>query len=371
MKIPLARPYITKSIYQEIRNLIQTGFLTEGNYTKKFERLLEEYIGCKDCIAFTSATTALEAVIKSLNLKKNDEIIAPNFSYPATISPAILYNHKIKLIDVNKYDYNLCFDELSKNISTKTKVVIPVSVFGNSLNYDKLLKLKKKYGFVIIEDAAAALGTTYKKKKIGNIADYTIFSFHPRKSITTGEGGVVASNHTKKIEWLRMFKNFGLKKEGKSIFKISGTNLKMSNINALFGINQIKIFDKILKKKHNIVQNYKNELSKHENIQIQEVTKNSKHSYQTFCITLNNRDQAMKYLRSKGIEAQIGYYALNQHNAFKKNKNVKVCRNLNNSVFLAQHTLALPLYYQMTSNEQSYVLEIFNKFLSLKKNEKK
>ena len=96
------------------------------------------------------------------------------------------------------------------------------------------------------------------------------------------------------------------------------------------------------------------------------------HSYQTFCITLNYRDQAMKYLRSKGIETQIGYYALNQHNAFKKNKNVKVCRNLNNSIFLAQHTLALPLYYQMTSNEQSYVLEILNKFLSLKKkNEKK
>ena len=188
MKVPLAKPFIPNTVLKEMKSLIKKGFLTEGHYTKEFEKYVKEFINCKYCIAFTSATTALEATIRALNLKSSDEIIAPNFSYPATISPALIYNIKIKLFYVDINDYNFCINVLENNITKKTKAIIPVSVFGNSLQYDKLLDLKKKYNFKIIEDAAAALGTSYKKNKVGSLADFTIFRFSSKKIYYNGRG---------------------------------------------------------------------------------------------------------------------------------------------------------------------------------------
>ena len=363
MKIPLAKPFIPNTVLKEMKSLIKKGFLTEGNYTKAFEKYVKEFINCKYCITFTSATTALEATIRALNLKSTDEIIAPNFSYPATISPALINNIKIKLIDVDINDYNICIKDLENNITKKTKAIIPVSVFGNSLQYDKLLKLRKKYNFKIIEDAAAALGTSYKNIKVGNFADFTIFSFHPRKTITTGEGGIVTTKKKSEAEWLKMFKSFGLMNNKKSKFEIVGSNLKMSNINALFGIKQILIYKKILKQKKNLAKNYIDQLSGCKNIQIQKSTLGSEHSYQTFCITVENRDQIIKKMRKDGIETQIGYYALSEQNAFRNNKNVSFSRTLQNSLFLAKHTLALPLYYEMKVSEQNYVIKSLKKYI--------
>ena len=355
MKVPLAKPFIPNTVLKEMKSLIKKGFLTEGHYTKEFEKYVKEFINCKYCIAFTSATTALEATIRALNLKSSDEIIAPNFSYPATISPALINNIKIKLIDVDINDYNICLKDLENNITKKTKAIIPVSVFGNSLQYDKLLELKKKYNFKIIEDAAAALGTSYKKNKVGNLADFTIFSFHPRKSITTGEGGMLTTNNSKYANWLKMYKSFGIKKRKDSQFEIIGSNLKMSNINAVFGITQIKIYKKILERRRKLAFRYIEKLSKNKNIIFQKNTENSIHSFQTFCITVENRNNLMTKLKKKGIETQIGYYALSEQNAFK-NRNVFLSDSLKNSKFLAKSTLALPLFYELSFKQQDYVI---------------
>ena len=160
-----------------------------------------------------------------------------------------------------------------------------------------------------------------------------------------------------------MFKSFGLKNNKNSKFEIVGSNLKMSNINALFGITQIKIYEKILKKKRMLAHRYIDKLSKNKNIKIQKTTLNSKHSYQTFCITVENRDQIIKKMRKYGIETQIGYYALSEQNAFKNNVNVRVSKTIKNSLFLAKHTLALPLFYEMNFSQQDFVIKSLNKHI--------
>ena len=191
---------------------------------------------------------------------------------------------------------------------------------------------------------------------IGNIADISIFSLHPRKSITTGEGGIVSTNNTKLFEWLKKYKNFGIENKGYSKFEIVGTNLKLSNINSIFGIVQFEIIDKIIKDRHQLVERYKKFL-KNSKITFQKEETKTFHSYQTFCILVENRDEIIKKLKIKGIETQIGYYALSEHNAFKNNKNVIFDEDLKNSIYLSKHSLALPLYYKMSISEQDYVLE--------------
>ena len=358
--IPLTKPYIPKTVFKNLEKMIKKGFLTEGEYTYKFENLIKKIIKCKYCISFTSATTALEALLKSLNFKKGHEIIAPNFSFPATITPIIQNGINVRLIDVDRDDFNISQTDLKKNINKKTKAIIPVSVFGNSIDYESVNKIIKNKSIFLIEDSAASLGTSYKNRNVGNISDFSIFSFHPRKSITSGEGGVLTTNNKIIATWLKKYKSFGFNKNKNSHFEIVGTNLKFSNINAIFALSQLEILDKILHKKKKIALRYIYKLSRNKNIKFQKITSNSTHSYQTFCIIVENRDFLINKLREKGIETQIGYYALSEQNAFKNCKNISYSSNLENSIFLSKHSLALPLYYKMSKSEQDIVVKAIN-----------
>ncbi len=358
-KIPLAKPYIPSSIFKILKKVINSGFLTEGHFTNYFESLITNYVNCKYCITFTSATTALDSVIKSLNFNDKSEIIAPDFTYPATIIPALLNGVKVRLVDVDIDTFNICTTNIKKNINKQLKAIIPVSVFGNAIEFENLKSILPKE-VKIIEDAAASLGTKLRNKKVGNFADFSIFSLHPRKSITSGEGGFVTLNNYKNSLKLKQYKNFGLSTKKK--FITLGTNYKFSNINAAFVISQMELIEKILNKKRKLASRYLDLLSKNRNIHFQKVTPSSVHSYQTFCILVNNRDILMDKLLQKGIETQIGYYSLSNLLPFKNNKNVIINEKMKNSEYLYRHTLALPLYYEMTKSEQNYVIKTINEF---------
>jgi dTDP-4-amino-4,6-dideoxygalactose transaminase len=361
MKIPLIKPYITDQVKQKVLEVLDSGYLTEGPVTHAFETKFKEYIGCDHALAVTSCTTGLELALRALDISEGDEVIVPDYTYPATAAVATIVGATSVIVDVDKDTMLIDYDQLEKAITPKTKAIIPVSEFGNPLDYDRLNAIKEKHKLYIIEDAACAVGAEYKNKKVGNWADISVFSFHPRKFITTGEGGMVTTNNKKWAEWMNAYKHFGMNldaspREGIQ-FDIIGTNYKLSNVQAAIGLVQLENIDELLNRRLELAENYKKLLKPVKGVDIPVTTENGKHAYQSFCIFVNDRDRIMKTMRDKDIEVQIGTYSLHMHKAFNQNEKVALASNFKGSLYAYKHCLTLPLYHELTFEQQEFIVD--------------
>lgn len=361
MKIPLIKPFITQEIKDNVLEVLESGYLTEGPVTRAFESQLKEYLGVEYCMAVTSATTGLEIALRALNIGAGDEIIAPDYTYPATASVAPIIGAKAVIVDVDKKTMNIDYDAIEAAITDKTKAIVPVSLFGAPLNYDRLNQIKEKYGVYIVEDAACSIGAEYDGVKVGSQADITVFSLHPRKFITTGEGGIVTTQNQAWAEWMNSYKHFGMNmtntaREGIQ-FDIIGTNYKLSNIQAAVGLGQLKHIDQLLTKRLELADNYIELFKDVEGVELPEVVEKGQHSYQTFAVFVEERDRVMAEMRAKGIEVQIGTYSLHHHTAFNNNEDIRLEGSLEQSTWCFKHALALPLYNDLTLDVQKLIVE--------------
>ena len=364
MKIPLIKPYITKSIKQRVCDVLDSGFLTEGPVTREFENKLKEYIGCDYLHAVTSASTGLEVALRALGIGPGDEVIVPDYTYPATASVIAIVGARAILVDVSKEDMLMNFDALEAAISKKTKAIIPVSLFGAPLNYDRLNQIKTKHNLYIVEDAACSIGAVYEGIKVGNQADITVFSLHPRKFITTGEGGIITTNNKKWADWINSYKHFGMEMSGANRegiqFNIIGTNYKLSNIQAAVGLGQLENIEELLRKRILLANNYKKLIKEIDEISLPKVLNpkpDCQHSFQTYVVYVENRDIIMSKMRAAGIEVQIGSYSLHMHKAFNDNPQIKIEGKMQNSRWCYEHALALPLHNDLTEDLQKNIIE--------------
>jgi dTDP-4-amino-4,6-dideoxygalactose transaminase len=265
----------------------------------------------------------------------------------------------IVIVDVDPKTMLVDYDALESAITPRTKAIIPVSLFGNPLDYERLRGIKEKHGVYIIEDAACSIGAECKGIKVGNLADISVFSLHPRKFITTGEGGIITSNNSEWIEWMRSYKHFGMEaQESRTVTSFSriGTNYKLSDIQAAVGLVQMRHIKPLLDQRLQLSRNYLDLLARQEHVIIPETTAHGKHSRQSFCVFVKNRDEVMHQMRETGIEVQIGTYALHMHKAFNANKNCHIAGDMSNSRYVFDHCLTLPLYDAMTAADQEYVV---------------
>ena len=359
MRIPLIKPYITQEVKDKVCEVLDSGYLTEGNVTHEFEQAVGDYIGCEHAVAVTSCTTGLEMALRALEVGPGDEVVVPDYTYPATASVVAIVGAHIVIVDVNPKTMLVDYDALESAITPRTKAVIPVSLFGNPLDYDRLEAIKEKHGVYIVEDAACSIGAEYKGVRVGNFADISVFSLHPRKFITTGEGGIITSNNSEWVEWMRSYKRFGLgaRKVGSSAdFSRIGTNYKLSDIQAAVGLVQMRHIESLLDRRLQLCRNYLDRLGRQENVIIPETTAHGNHSRQSFCVFVKNRDRVMDQMREIGIEVQIGTYSLHMHKAFYDNNNCRIAGDMSNSRHVFEHCLTLPLYDAMTLADQEYVV---------------
>jgi dTDP-4-amino-4,6-dideoxygalactose transaminase len=363
-KIPLIKPYITDEVKQKVSEVLESGYITEGPVTREFENVFTKYIKCDFSLAVTSCTTGLEIALRSLKIVPGDEIIVPDYTYPATANVASIVGAKAVIVDVSSESMLIDYDEIEKAITKNTKAIIPVSLFGNPLNYSILNSIKDKYGIFIVEDSACSIGAEYKGKMAGNLADISVFSLHPRKFITTGEGGIITCNESIFYEWMLSYKHFGMGIHDSRLtttFDRVGTNYKMSDILSAVGLVQMHHIDDLLSKRRELSHNYVDMLYKTPGIKIPKITEGGKHSYQSFCIFVDNRDEIMMEMRRQGIECQIGTYSLHMHKAFKDENLFKILGDMAGSTYAFNHCLALPLYHEMTTEEQEYVVNELKK----------
>jgi dTDP-4-amino-4,6-dideoxygalactose transaminase len=358
--IPLIRPYITQELKDKVCEALDSGYLTEGAVTRDLERSFEDYIGCNHAIAVTSCTTGLEMALRALGVGEGDEVIVPDYTYPATADVVSIVGAKTIIVDVDPMTMLIDFDEVERAVTENTKAVIPVSLFGNPLDYEKFDNIRRKHGIYIIEDAACSIGADYKGTRVGGFADISVFSLHPRKFITTGEGGIVSTNNKSWADWMLSYKHFGMEaKDGRlsSDFQRIGTNYKLSNILAAVGLVQMKHIDDLLSERRRLADNYIRLLRDCPEINIPTVTSGAGHSYQSFCVLVERRDAVMRRMRQIGIEVQIGTYSLHMHKAFKENPDCKIAGDMRGSRYSYEHCLVLPMYHEMTDDDQMYVVD--------------
>ena len=353
--IPLAVPDIGDDELQAIKEVLGTGFLTEGITTKEFEKVVAEYLGVKHAIAVTSCTTGLHAVLECLNIK-GQEVIVPDYTYPATAEAVILAGGKPVLVDVDIESMNMTSEILEEAYDENMTVFSPVSWAGVPLE-SEIYQKAKKLNLKMLEDSACSLGAKIGEEFVGKIADYSCFSFHPRKVITTGEGGMITTDDDTIAEQCYSFKHFGAK--GTS-FETVGTNYKMSNILSAIGLVQMKKIEKIVSDRISKAKIYHELIEKIDGIKPAYVGKNTRQTYQSYACYVekeNFRDKIRDALAKENIQSQIGTYALHLEPAYK---NMKKVGDLKNSELLFKNALTLPLHKNLTQEDQEKVCQIIS-----------
>ena len=358
--IPLIKPYITQEVKDKVCEVLDSGYLTEGSVTREFEESLRAYIGCRHALAVSNCTVGLEVALGVLGVGVGDEVIVPDYTYPATASVVAIVGAKAVIVDVDPETMLIDYGAIEKSITAQTKAIIPVSIFGNPLDYDRLNSIKEKYGIYVVEDAACSIGARYDGVPVGNLADISVFSFHPRKFITTGEGGLITTNNRKWAEWMDSYKRFGMSSHGARSgihFERIGTNYKMSDILAAVGLIQMTNIERLLGKREQLAENYYKFLNDAPYVELPKLTPKGKHSWQSCCIFVEGLDRVIKQLRKRNIETQIGTYSLHMHKAFNDNAGCRIVGDMTGSRYAFEHCLTLPLYHDMTEDQQEYVVK--------------
>lgn len=357
--IPLAVPDVGEEEISKIREVMATGFLTEGETTKEFERQVADYLGVKHAIAVTSCTTGLHAVFECINIR-GQEVIVPDYTYPATAEAVILAGGIPVLADVDIESMNMTSEILESAYNEKMTVFCPVSWAGVPLERN-IYQKAKELNLKILEDAACSLGAKLGSDYVGKIADYSCFSFHPRKVITTGEGGMITTDDDEMAEKCYSFKHFGAKG---SSFETIGTNYKLSNVLSAIGVIQMRKIEKIIEDRNQKAKIYRELLSKIRNIKPAYVGKGTRQTFQSYTCYVEKdgyRDKIRKALVDENIQSQIGTYALHLEPAYK---NMKKVGNLENSAKLFNNALTLPLHKNLTQEDQEKICQIISRTLN-------
>ncbi|NUM36058.1 MAG: DegT/DnrJ/EryC1/StrS family aminotransferase [Candidatus Brocadiae bacterium] len=323
--IKLIKPYISfQEIEKEFQEIFESGYFTRGPYVKTFAERIKEYTKAKHAYLATSATTALWACMRLLNIMSGHEVIVSDFSFPATANIVEDVGAKPVFADVSPDTFNMLPEELEKKITPKTKAVLFVDALGNPSGIHEIKEICQKHQIPLIEDAACAMGSSERDVKCGNIADLTCFSFHPRKLLTTGEGGAITTNSDRLSELLAVKLAHGsIFHEGKYDFVDFGYNFRLPELQAVMGIKQIEKLDAIVQSRNAIRNQFIQELEPI-GFKAQRVSPGVEYNVQSLVFQVPKRiqrDWLVNKLKDAGIETTLGTYCLSGTTYYRKRYN--------------------------------------------------
>ncbi len=363
--IYLTKPYFDKDEINAVKETFDSGWVAgQGPKGKELSEYIKNITNTKFAIPVNNCTAGLHLSLLAIGIKPSDEVLVSDYTFPATGHSVMFCGAKPRFVDVNLKTYNIEPNLIEEKINNKTKAIIVVHQFGQMADMDKILKISEKNNLRVIEDAACAMGATYKGKPAGSFGDITVFSFHARKNATSGEGGIVVTNSEEYATIIKSLSCFGIESAftrqntlNIPSFKRLGYNYKLSDINAAIVLQQLKKYPKLLQKRRSLVNLYNKLLGNNEFITLPIEHKNNYHVYQTYAILLDkkiDRNKLVLSLRAEGIQTQIGTYASYIQPVYKSDDK---CAS---SLFLFDHSLALPLYYQLRKKEVEFVVEKLN-----------
>ena len=369
--IPVNIPKLYNSEKTNVINCVRTNWISsEGKFVKEFEKKFSKYNSRKFGVAVSSGTAALEVAIKSLNLKKNSEVIIPSFSIIATALCVVKCGLKPILVDCSLSTWNMDPEKVLKKISKKTSAIIITHIYGLPVDLQKIMNVAKKKNIKIIEDAAEVIGLKYKNRMCGSFGDVSTFSFYANKHITTGEGGMIVTNKKDIYEKCKSLRNLSFSKSYFDRYNHDdiGWNYRMTNMQAALGCGQLKSINKIVKRKREIGNLYYKHLKKNKHLLFQE-NKNSysKNIYWVFGVLLkknsrSKRDFLMRALLKNKIDTRPFFLSMNKQKIFKKMKIFSKSK-MPNSEYLSNNGFYLPSGLGISDSEIRYVCTTLNQLL--------
>lgn len=367
--IRLTIPSIEKDDLKAVSEVLNSGYLVQGSWVARFESEVANYVGCKYAVAVSSCTAALHLALLAISVSPGDLVIVSSYSWPATANVVELCRAQPVFVDIQPDSFNIDPDRLENTLiklmvnpetAKRVKAIIPVHTFGQLANMSSILEIAERYQIPVVEDAACALGATLNSKNAGSWGIMGCFSFHPRKAITTGEGGMITTNDPNLVRKLRALRNHGIDPDIPTTdFILPGFNYRITEFQAALGITQMRKLERIIIRRRRSAAYY-NYLLKDTNLQQPIVSNGNKHIYQSYVIMLpqkiaSKRDEIIAHLRNFGIETSIGTWNIPLTTYFRsrygyKNEDFPVVDH----VF--KRSLTLPLYEGILETDQETVV---------------
>ncbi|RMF93291.1 MAG: DegT/DnrJ/EryC1/StrS family aminotransferase [Candidatus Schekmanbacteria bacterium] len=380
--LPLSKPTINAEEIKEVSNSLKSGWITTGPKVIEFEKRIKEYTGAKHCLAVNSGTAGLHTSLLSLGIGKGDEVITTPMTFAATVNVIEHTGAKPVFVDINFGTMNICEEEIESKITKRTKAIMPVHFAGQPCDMDMILSVAKKRGIFVIEDAAHAIGTEYKGKKIGSLkSDAAVFSFHPLKNITTGEGGAVVFSKKSIGEKISLLRFHGITSSawkrysqgGKAEYKLHmpGFKYNMLDIQAALGIHQIKKLDQFISRRKYLAEIYTKELKNCETVTLPEIVNYScRHAWHLYIIKLNlemlkiSRMQFIEELKKLNIGTGIHFQPIHIQPYYQKKYGLRKS-DYPTAAKVGERILSLPLFPLMKESDIKYVCNAI-KYISKK-----
>ena len=375
--IPIAKPYLTEHDAQAAYDAIMSGWITQGPRVQEFEEKFAAYTGAKHAVAVSNCTTGLHLAMIVAGIQAGDEVICPSMSYIATANSIMYMGATPVFAEVHPETYNLDVADAERRITPKTKAILLVHQIGMPADIDAFSALCQKYNLILIEDAACAAGSSYHGKKIGAHSDLVCFSFHPRKVISTGDGGMVTTNNDAYAERMKLLRQHGMSVNAgarhgatKIIFEDHlevAYNYRMTDIQAAVGIQQLAKLDWIVEERRKIAARYLTELADIDCIRLPREESGSFTNWQSFSIYLKenapmSRNELMQALLDKGIASRRGVMTSHRETAYKA-----MCEGLSlpRTEEACDRSIIIPLYVPMEANDVSTVIHALRELLAV------
>ena len=362
-KISQVKPFINSKELEFIKTPLKNNFITEGPQSKKFLDKLLKITDSKYGVLAPNGTLAIALAIMSLGLKKGDEIIIPNFTFYGSYSAAILAGVKPILCDVDKDNFQIDLESAKKVITPNTKAIMPVHIYGGSVDMIKLINFSKKHKLKVVEDAAQALGVKFKGKSAGSYGSVSAFSFYADKSLTTGEGGLITTNNKNIYKNLLLLRNQGRIKSGIFVHNNLGYNFRYNDILAAIGLAQLQKFDFIKKRKLEIYNLFQKHLTDLSQVKFFKPIKNSNFIPFRVPIIVKNLSKLIIFLEKNRIQTRGFFFPLHEQkgvNIIKKNRRKNSFYS--NSIYGSKNGLALPCYPSLKNSEIIFICNKIKKF---------
>ena len=380
--VPIARTSLTKEEINSVIDPLESGWIVQGPKVKEFQEKWSNFTDTKHSIAVTSCTSAMHISLAAAGFKSGDEAIVPAFTWISTANVVEHLGGKVVFCDIDLDTFNINVDHIESKITKKTRAILPVHLFGLSADMDPILELANKYNLIVMEDAACGFGSYYKGIHVGNFGDTGCFSFHPRKAITTGEGGMITTSSdslSKKLNRLRdhgaeasdLQRHLGDKPYLLADHPDAGFNQRMTDIQAALGSSQMDRANQISKERKRLAKIYDEELSAISWLKLPNVPENYDHGYQSYpCIfspekiseknivKINQgRNSLMNELLSKGISTRPATHAVHMLKYYSNKYNISP-NDYPNSWFANECSISLPLFHGLKADEQEYVIKV-------------
>lgn len=356
-KIPMSKPSIGQNEKDAVLKILNNGWLSQGKVTEKFEFNLSNYLSSNVAVV-NNGTSALICSLMVHNIKHGDKIAIPSFTFIATASAAKILGINVVPIDINPNTLNMDIEKLEEYVKkNKIKAAIVVDVAGLPINIDEFSELATRYKFILIEDAAEALGSEYKKFKVGSFKHTTTFSFHIAKAITTVEGGCITTHDEKILERVKQLRDHGSSRKEKYVHEVIGSNFRITDLQSAIGVEQLKKIDKFILRRNQIARKYRQNLT---NLEFQDIPSYvSKHSYMLFFGIAKNtaqRDEILKKSCNNGIDCRKPWLPINNQPSYPELNNI----NCENASKIFKTAFTIPIFNSMTDDEVDYVINVLN-----------